>query len=119
MAEKVTVYQKPTCNTCRTTLKLLRERGVEFEAINYYEQPLTAGEFKKLLDKLGLAPRDVLLGKEPLARELGLSKRELSGDELIKLMVKNPDLIQRPIVVRGDQAVLCRPAEDVEKLLED
>jgi arsenate reductase len=119
MAEKVTVYQKPTCNTCRTTLKLLRERDVEFEAINYYEQPLTAGEFKKLLGKLGLSPRDVLRDKEPLARALGIGKRDLKDDELIELMVENPDLIQRPIVVRGDEAVLCRPAENVEKLLED
>ena len=119
MAEKVTVYQKPTCNTCRTTLKLLRERGVEFEAINYYEQPLTATQFKKLLGKLGLSPHDVLRGKEPLARELRIRKRVFKDDELIKLMVENPDLIQRPIVVRGDEAVLCRPAEDVEKLLED
>lgn len=117
MAKKITVYQKPTCNTCRTTLKLLRERGAEFETINYYEQPLTATQFRSLLGKLGLSPRDVLRTKEPIARELGLGKRDLSDDELIQLMVENPDLIQRPIVVRGDEAVLCRPAENVEKLL--
>ncbi len=117
MADKITVYQKPTCSTCTTTLRLLKDRGAEFEAINYYEQPLSAAQFKKLLGKLGMKPRDVLRSKEPIARKFGIAKRELSDDELIKLMVENPDLIQRPIVVRGDEAVLGRPPENIEKLL--
>lgn len=117
MRDKITVFQKPTCTTCQTTLAVLEERGVEFEAINYYEQPFTTAQLRELLNKLGLSARDVLRTKEPLARSLGLDERNLSEDELIKLMVENPDLIQRPIVVRGEQAVLCRPVENVEKLL--
>jgi arsenate reductase len=96
---------------------LLKERGADFNAINYYEQPMTTQLLRELLGKLGLSARDILRAKEPIARELGIGKRELSEDELIELMVKNPDLIQRPIVVRGGEAVLCRPAENVEKLL--
>ncbi len=117
MTDKLTVYQKPICSTCRKTLRLLEERGAEFEAINYYEQPFTAQQFRTLLDRLHLSPRDVLRVNEPIARELGLNKRSLPDDELISLMVENPDLIQRPIVVRGEEAVLCRPVENVGKLL--
>jgi arsenate reductase len=117
MNDRITIYQKPTCSKCRQTLNLLRESGQAFDAINYYETPLTAEKLRELLDKLGLPPRAILRSDEPLARGLKLGQRELSDDELIDLMVENPDLIQRPIVVRGDQAVLCRPPENVRKLL--
>ena len=117
MSEKITVYQKPTCSKCRETLGLLRERGVEFEAVNYYERPVTAEELRGLLEKLGLSPREILRKDEPVARSLGLGDREVPDDELIRLMVENPDLIQRPIVVRGDRAVFGRPVANVEELL--
>ena len=117
MTEKITVYQKPTCSKCRETLGLLRDRGVEFEAVNYYERPVTVEELRGLLEKLGLSPREILRKDEPVARSLGLGEREVPDDELIRLMVENPDLIQRPIVVRGDRAVLGRPAAKVEELL--
>ena len=117
MSEKITVYQKPTCSKCRETLGLLRERGVEFEAVNYYERPVTAEELRGLLEKLGLSPREILRKNEPVARSLGLGDREVPDDELIRPMVENPDLIQRPIVVRGDRALLGRPVANVEELL--
>lgn len=121
MTEKITVYQKPTCSKCRATLTILDNSGESFEAINYYETPLTAETLKALVRKLGIPVRDVLRSDEPAARQLGLTGAEgmkLSDDALIQAMVSNPDLIQRPIVVRGDQAVLCRPPENVLKLLE-
>lgn len=117
MAEKITVYQKPTCSKCRETVKLLKERGVEFEAVNYYERPVTTEELRGLLEKLGVSPRDILRKDEPVARSLGINRREVSDDELIQLMVENPDLIQRPIVVRGNRAVLARPVANIEELL--
>ena len=117
MTEKIVVYQKPTCSKCRATLALLKNSGEEFDAVNYYEMPLTAERLRELVDKLGLPVRDILRSDEPLARELKLRERQLSDDELIRIMVENPDLIQRPIVVRGDTAVLCRPPENVLKLL--
>ena len=117
MTERIRVYQKPTCSKCRTTLGLLNECGVEFDSINYYEVPLTVAELRGLVDKLGLAPRDLLRKDEAIYRELQLGQRELSDDEIIKLMVDNPDLMQRPIVVRGDKAVLGRPPENVKTLL--
>ncbi len=117
MSDRVTVYQKPTCSKCRDTLALLREQGEEFDAINYYEVPLTIERLREIVEKLGLPVRDLLRSDEPLARSLKIAERQLSDDELIKIMVDNPDLIQRPIVVRGDEAVLCRPPENVMKLL--
>lgn len=117
MKKKLTVYQKPTCSKCRTTLRLLKEHGVDFEAINYYEIPFGEADLARLLKKLGLTARDILRKDEPVAKQLGIGKKEFSDGELIALMAKHPDLIQRPIVVRGDKAVLGRPPADVEKLL--
>lgn len=117
MKTKLTVYQKPTCSKCRATLSLLKERGVEFEAINYYEVPFTETGLRGLLKKLGLPARDLLRTKEPVARDLGLGQEDLSDEQLLAVMVKHPDLLQRPIVVRGNKAVLGRPPENVEKLL--
>ena len=117
MTRKLTVYQKPTCSTCRKTLDLLKEHGVEFEAINYYETPFAEEDLPVLLKKLGFTAREILRKDEPLAKRLGIGKKDFSDEELIALMAKHPDLIRRPIVVRGAQAVLGRPPENVEKLL--
>lgn len=70
-----------------------------------------------LIAKLGVRPRDIIRKTEPVYRELELGKRDLPDDELIRLMVENPDLIQRPIVVRGDKAVLARPVENLDEIL--
>ena len=117
MSDKVKIYQKPTCSKCRTALGILGECGVEFDSVNYYETPLSVEELRGLIDKLGVAPRDILRKDEQVYRDLGLDKREVSDDELIKLMVENPDLMQRPIVVRGERAVLARPPENLRELL--
>ena len=113
----ITIYHKPTCTTCRQAVQILKDSGKPFMAINYYEQSFTKAQLKALLKKAGLSPKDVLRTKEDLYRELGLAKAQLSDDELLDLMVKHPDLIQRPIVEKGDQAVLARPADSIKKLL--
>lgn len=97
--------------------RLLRESGVKFEKVNYYFEPLTKKKLAELIRKMKIKPRDLLRTSESVYRELELGKRELSDDELIGLMVKHPDLIQRPIVERGDRAVLGRPVENVKQLL--
>jgi len=97
--------------------RLLRESGVDFEKVNYYNQPLTKAKLTELIRKLKLSPRELLRTSESIYKELGLAKRELKDDEIISLMVKHPDLIQRPIVERGSRAVLGRPTENVKKLL--
>lgn len=92
---------------------MLKENGQEFDSVNYYEVPLTVEELRKLIQKLNVPVRDVLRKDEPAAHGLNSA----SDDEIIKAMVENPDLMQRPIVVRGDQAKLCRPPENVMELL--
>jgi arsenate reductase (glutaredoxin) len=113
----ITIYQKPTCTTCRQAVQLLKESGTAYTAINYYERPFTKAQLKSLLKKAGLSPRDVLRTKEDIYQELGLAKQQLSDDELLDLMVKHPDLIQRPIVEKGEKVILARPADSIKKLL--
>lgn len=97
--------------------RLLRENDVDFEKVNYYVQPLTKTKLRDLLKKMDLSPRELLRKSEPIYRELGLAKDEFTDEQLISLMVENPDLIQRPIVERGSRAVLGRPIENVKILL--
>ena len=114
---KITVYQKPTCTTCRQVSAALREAGVDFDAVNYYTDPIPAAKLKDLLRKMGMAPRDLLRTKEPIYRELGLADRDLSDAQVIDLMTAHPDLIQRPIVEKGARAILARPAERLKEIL--
>lgn len=97
--------------------RLLRESGVPFEKVNYYIQPLTKQKLSELIRKMKISPRELLRTSESIYKELGLGKRELKDDVIISLMVKHPDLIQRPIVERGDRAVLGRPTDNVKQLL--
>ena len=97
--------------------KLLRESGIPFEKVNYYTAPLSKKKLSELLRKMALKPRELLRSSEPVYKELGLGKGDFTDVELIDLMVKHPDLIQRPIVERGDRAVLGRPTENVKSLL--
>ena len=97
--------------------KLLRESGVDFEKVNYYLEPLNENKLRELIRKIGLKPRELLRKSESIYRELELGKKDLGDDEIISLMVKHPDLMQRPIVERGERAVLGRPTENVMALL--
>jgi len=97
--------------------RLLRESGIPFEKVNYYAEPLSRKKLTELVRKLNLKPRELLRKGEAIYKELGLGERELSDSELIALMVEHPDLLQRPIVERGDRAVLGRPTENVKELL--
>ena len=115
--EKITIYVKPTCTTCRKALKILRESDTDFSSVNYFEEPITKKTLTELIKKLAIPPRDLLRKNEAIYRELGLSKKELSDSEIISLMVKHPDLLQRPIVVKGKEVILARPAEEVNKLV--
>jgi arsenate reductase len=97
--------------------KLLRESGVPFDKVNYYVEPLSKKKLTELLRKLGMKPRELLRKGETAYKELGLAEDKFSDSELIGFMVEHPDLLQRPIVERGDRAVLGRPTENVKALL--
>lgn len=114
---RVTIYQKPTCSTCREALKIIKAHTDDFRAINYYETPFTKTKLRALIHKAGLQPRDILRTKEDIYKQLGLAKNPLTDDELITLMILHPDLIQRPLVETQEAAMLARPADTVKKFL--
>ena len=115
--DKLTVYQKPTCSKCRETLAILRAAKAPFVTVDYFGAPLTAATLRRLVKKLGVRPREILRTGEEIYKQLQLDTKELSDDELIRLMVVYPDLIQRPIIEKGDRAVMGRPPENVKALL--
>ena len=117
MNDNITVYEKPTCTKCREMDRFLRESSVDFSKVNYYLEPLSEKKLTELIKKIGIKPRELLRTSESIYRELGLGKKDFSDNEIISLMAKHPDLIQRPIVERGDRAVLGRPTENVKALL--
>jgi arsenate reductase len=114
---KITIYQKPTCTTCRQVHAALRDAGVDFDAVDYYTDPIPKTKLKELLRKMKMSARDLLRTKEDIYKTLRLGERDLGDDEIVDLMVKHPDLIQRPIVEKGARAILARPAERLREIL--
>ena len=113
---KITVYEKPTCSTCRSVVKILNEYGVEFEKVNYYIVPFTENKLRSLLRKMNLKPSELLRKNEDIYKNLKSKILSLHENEILKLMIKNPDLVQRPIVEKGNKAILARPAEKIHDL---
>jgi len=111
----ITIYHNSRCSKSRIGVAYLEEKGVDFNIRQYLKEPFTFEELKSLIGKTGLKPLDIVRVDETYYTE-NLKNRELNDDELIAEMVKEPKLIQRPIVERGDKAVLARPVENIEKL---
>jgi len=113
---KITVYEKPTCTTCRNLATLFRENNIEYDKVNYFIEPIGEEKLRDLLKKADLKPFDVLRKGEAVFKELNLSK-DSSDNEIIRAIVENPSLLQRPIVEVGSRAVLARPAEKALELI--
>ncbi len=113
---KITVYEKPTCTTCRKVAKAFSEQGIDFQRVNYYIEPFSKSLLKSLLKKMNMKPLELIRTKDDSYKRLKNEIEKLSDEELIDLMVKNPDLIQRPIVEKGNKAILARPAEKINEL---
>jgi arsenate reductase (glutaredoxin) len=112
------VYEKRTCTTCKNLAVLLEERGIDFDRVDFHVEPLSADEIRELVRKSGRPARELFRAREPLYEELGLGEREVGDDEAIALMAEHTELMQRPVVVKGDRAVLARPVERVAELLD-
>ena len=113
----LTVYEKPTCSTCRKLRELLDTRGVAYRTVDYFREPFDAAALGAVLALAGIGPRDALRTRGGIAEAHGVTDAEPGDVELIALMAANPDLIQRPLVVAGDRAVLARPVERALELL--
>jgi arsenate reductase len=113
----LTVYEKSTCTKCRELAKLLAERGIDYDKVEYHVHGLTEDEVRELVRKTGEPAANLLRAREPVFQELGLGGREVSDDEAIRLMAEHPQLLQRPVVVNGDRAVLARPVERALEVL--
>ena len=113
----VTIYHNPRCSKSRQTLQLLQDRGIEPEIVEYLKAPPSADEMDAVLAKLGIEPRALMRTKEAAWREAGMSDEKLSRRQLIELLVANPIVIERPIVVNGARAALGRPPESALSIL--
>ncbi|GAB4351297.1 MAG: arsenate reductase (glutaredoxin) [Immundisolibacter sp.] len=112
------LLHNPRCSKSRAALALLREHGLEPRVVEYLREPLTAAQIRQLLGQLGLPARALLRRGEAVYTSLGLADPGLSDDALIDAMAANPILIERPVAVRGQRAVIGRPPERVLQLLE-
>jgi arsenate reductase (glutaredoxin) len=113
----VTIYHNPECGTSRNALALIRATGCEPKVVEYLVEPPTRSELVALIDRMGMAPRDLLRRKGTPFDELGLEDGALSNDDLIDAMIAHPILINRPIVVAPNGVKLCRPSEEVLSIL--
>jgi len=114
---KATIYHNPMCGTSRKTLEILRDSGRDVWIREYLKNPPTRDELTYLYDKAGISPRDGLRAKEPLAEELGLTRPDVSNEEILDAMIKHPILINRPLVETEKGVRLCRPQEVVKEIL--
>ena len=112
----IKIWHNPKCSKSRNTLALLEERGIDSQVIKYLETPHTKEDIKILLEMLNIKPRELMRVKEDIYKELNL-KEEDSDEKLIEAMVKNPKLIERPIVIKGNKAAIGRPIENIIELL--
>jgi len=113
----ITIYHNPRCSKSRRTLELLRERGLEPRILEYLKTPPDTATLERLLNMLGLEPRELMRKQEKEYQEHELANPELSRDALIAAMVAHPKLIERPIVITDDKAALGRPPEAVLDVL--
>lgn len=110
------IYHNPRCSKSREGLKYLEEKGFEIEVIDYMKNGITAREIKEFLIKSGMKVTDIIRTNEELYKEQFKGK-EASEEEWITILVENPKLLQRPLVIKGTHAVLARPAEEIQKLI--
>ncbi len=110
------LIHNPRCSKSRQAKELLEEKGIDFEVREYLKNELSEMELSEILNKLGKEPQDILRKGEAIFKEQFKGK-ELSRAEWIKAMVENPKLIERPILISGNQAIVGRPPEDVLKII--
>lgn len=114
---KATIYHNPMCGTSRKTLEILRDSGCDVWVQEYLKNPPSRDELTRLYDRAGISPREGLRAKEPLAEELGLTRPNVTDEEVLDAMVKHPILIERPLVETPNGVRLCRPQDRIREIL--
>jgi arsenate reductase (glutaredoxin) len=114
---KATIYHNPMCGTSRKTLEILRDSGADVWIHEYLKNPPSRDELKRLYERAGITPREGLRAKEALAEQLGLTRSDVTDDEILDAMVQHPILIERPIVETPKGVRLCRPQDVVRDIL--
>ncbi|MDY6813239.1 MAG: arsenate reductase (glutaredoxin) [Pseudomonadota bacterium] len=117
--EPITLYHNPRCSKSRAALALLRSRGIEPDVVEYLKTPPSVAQLRGLLAQLQLPVREVLRRGEAVYHELGLDGPTLTAAALLQAVHEHPILLERPIAVRGERAVIGRPPERVCELLDD
>ena len=111
------IYHNPRCSKSRQTLELLYDKKIETEVVEYLNTPLNTAEIEKILKGLGMEPRELMRKGQNEYKDLGLDDESLSRDDLIKAMIENPILIERPIVITDKGIAIGRPIDNVKKIL--
>jgi arsenate reductase len=114
---KATIFHNPKCGTSRKTLEILRDSGADVWIHEYLSNPPGREQLQGLYREAGLTPREGLRAKEPLAAELGLTRTDVTDDEILDAMVEHPILIERPLVQTSKGVRLCRPQDRVREIL--
>ena len=115
----ISILHNPRCSKSRATLKLLNEKGIEPDIIQYLKTPPSERALAEIIKKLKISPKELIRFKERVASELGLSFTDTRSEaEWLKIMVDNPVLIERPIVIQGDRAAIGRPPENVLSIID-
>lgn len=115
--DKITIYQKPSCTTCKDVFQMLKESNVDFDAADYFTDPIPKAKLKELFQKLGLPVEEMIRKKDQLYLDLRLGEKKLTEGQWLDLLAIYPDLLQRPIVEMGDKAILARPAKKIKDFL--
>ena len=113
----VIIYHNPRCSKSRQALSLLHEKNIDTDIVEYLKSPPTVSELKDILLKLGYKPRQLLRKNEQIYKDLGLGSDGKTDDDLVNAMIDNPILIERPIIISGDQVTIGRPAESILDIL--
>ena len=115
--DKLVIYHNPRCSKSRETLQLLEESNMSPEIIEYLEEPPTAAELARIIALLGIGARELLRTTEQVYKDAGLDDDSLSDEEIIEMICEYPALMQRPIVVQGNRAIIGRPPVRVLDLI--
>ena|SRR5690554_6272625 len=112
----LTIYHNPRCSKSREGVQFLEENNIDFQVVKYLNEPLSESELKEIIGKLGIKPIELVRTKEEIWKK-NYKDKSLTDDEIIKAMLENPRLIERPIVVNGDKAVIARPFSLIKNIL--